>query len=181
MTHNKILSTTERKLLLCLFLTICCVFYAHVADNLIDSHNAAIRSEQIEKQGIADNGARVSMFSCGYSIPPPFYVQLFWLQFFTNPIMFFLLKESKPGSLIFSLFINSVMTFSVLAWNLRNYDSYLYNQAYGLHKTTLGYFGLSSHRLAFILAVLSFIFLVLQFSIIVRFAVERFQAKISLR
>jgi hypothetical protein len=180
MSPKHLLSSTENKLLLGLFLMICCVFYTHVANNLIESYNKQVESRQVEKQNLA-NYSQTSMFSCGYEVQPPFYVHFFWLQFFTHPISYFLLREKRISAFIVSALINSLMTFSVLAWNFRNYKLYLFNEVHWLDKHPYGYFGLSSHLPAFILAVLSLIFLILQLSIIVRFVVEKFQVKISLR
>lgn len=179
MSPKTLLSPVENKLLLGLFLTVCCVFYIHCADNIIEGYNSEVKFQQVEKQSRA-NYARTSMFShCTFGTPIS--VQIFWLQFFTNPILFFLLRKPKASRFIISIVINSVILFSLSAWNLRNYEGYVLNDAFWLHKTPYGYFGLSSHFTAFILAVLLFVFLILQFSIIVRFVIEKFQAKLSLR
>lgn len=179
MTPKTLLSPTENKLLLGLFLTACCVFYLHCANTVIEGYNSEVKFQQLEKQSRA-NYSRTSMFS-GCTFGTPISVQIFWLQFFTNPALFFLLRKPKISRFLASTAVNSIMSFSISAWNLRNYEGYLLNDAFWLHKTPYGYFGLSSHFTAFILAVLSFVYLILQISVIARFVIEKFQAKLSLR
>jgi hypothetical protein len=179
MHAKSLLSQTENKLILGFFLTLCCVFYLHFAENVIESYNNEVRSQQFEKQILADN-KKTSMFSC-YCIAPPFYVQFFWLQFFLNPAVFLLLRKPRLSRFVIAAVINLLIALSLLAWNFRNYNSYLLSDLYQIRLTFFGYLEISTNKTAFILAVLSFAFFILQFSILVRFAVKRFQAKISLR
>jgi uncharacterized membrane-anchored protein YitT (DUF2179 family) len=176
MPDRTLLSSTENKILLGFFLLICGVFYLHLANNVIEIYNAEVSSWQIEKLRIA-NGSPKSMWNaCG--IPPPVYIYLFWLQIFTNPLLFFLLRKPKFSNFAVSTIINSITFLSLLAWNKRTYEGYLIN---GSWLRESGYFEIQSHLTAFILAILLFAFVILQISILTRFGIEKFQAKISLR
>jgi hypothetical protein len=179
MFQPTILSPAEHKILLGLALFVCLLFYLHLSNAVIESHNASVKSAQIEKQFEADYGrSQTSMFShCEFM--PPLYIYLFWIQFYTAPLSYFLLRKQRFGRFAFSILMTLTTTLSLWAWNYRNYSGYLLNDLYWLHE--YGYFHLASNLSAFVLAIVSSVFLVLQFYVLVRFAAEKFQAKISLR
>ncbi|HEY0426935.1 MAG TPA: hypothetical protein VGC76_03930 [Pyrinomonadaceae bacterium] len=178
MTPGTLLSQSEKKLLLGFFLLICGVFYLHLANNAVEIYNDGVMSQQIKKQNLADY-SKPSIFSGDFEVPSPIYLKFFWIQFFTNPILFFLLRKPKPSNFTVSTTINLVIFLSLLAWNKRRYDSYLIN-GFWMHDGVNGYFWLPSHLTAFVLAVLLFAFIILQFSTLLRFTVENFSTKLTL-
>ena len=180
MTTNSLISQSERKLLLCLILTINCVFYAHCVINTVEEYNEKVRIEHSEKLFLVNTSPheRPQFSACFFA--PPVYTQLFWIQFFTNPLLFFFLRKPKPLALFFTSIITIVITLSLLSWIRRNYVDYLLDDMYWLHKTYYGYFSMTSHISEIVLAVLSCAFLFVQLWILFRYAVEKFQLKISL-
>ena len=178
MTANSLVSQSERKLLLCLILTINCVFYAHCVIKTVEEHNEKVRIEQSEKLFLANTSPneRPQFSACVFA--PPVYTQIFWIQFFTNPLLFFFLR--KPSAISLSSIITFIMTLSLLSWIRRNYVDYLLDDMYWLHETPYGYFSITSHISEVVLAVLGCAFLFVQIWILFRYAVEKFQLKISL-
>ncbi|CAN5276670.1 hypothetical protein BH20ACI1_BH20ACI1_21310 [soil metagenome] len=178
MTANSLLSKSERKLLLCLILTITCLFYVHCFINTVEEYNERVRIEQSEKLFLANTlpSERPSFSACVFA--PPFYTQLFWIQFFTNPILVLFLIKPKPLSLFFSMLITSTMTLSLLTWIRRSYEGYLLNEFYWLHETPYGYFSLTTHVSEVVLAILGCVLVITQFWIILRFVIDKFQTKI---
>ena len=181
MTANSLVSQSERKLLLCLILTITCLFYVHCFINAVEEYNEKVRIEQSEKLFLANTlpNERPSFSACVFA--PPVYTQIFWIQFFTNPILLLLLINPKLSSLFFSMLTTSIMTLSLLTWIRRSYEDYLLNKYYWLHETPYGYFSLTTHISEIILAVLGFILITVQFWILFRFVVDKFETKISLK
>ncbi len=181
MTANPLFSKSERKLLLCLILTINCVFYAHCVINTVEEYNEKVRIEQSEQLFLANilPSERPNFSACEFA--PPVYTQIFWIQFFTNPILLLFLVKSKLSSLFFSMLTTSIMTLSLLTWIRRSYEGYLLNEFYRLHETPYGYFSLTTHISEIILAVLGFIFIIVQFWITFRFVICKFETKISLK
>ena len=177
MLQKLTLSPAEHKILLGLALFVCILFYLHLSNSLIETHNAWVKEAQIEKQRAANGNVQTSMFS-NCAIPPPLYLYLFWIQFYTAPLSYFLLRKQKFGRFAISCFLTAITTLSLWAWNERAYSNYLWSTQW-LQKDA--YFFVTSHFLALILAIFSSVFLVLQFFFIARFAAEKFQAKISLR
>jgi hypothetical protein len=181
MLFNNFVSKSEHKLLLGLFLTIFCLFYTHLSVSEIEFYNDTVKEEQTEKQHIADTlpNERISFSNCVFA--PPFHTQLFWIQLFTNPLILLLLWKPKVSLFAVSFVLNLVTTLSLLSWNHRNYFSYLLGENFWLKDSQFGYFGLLSHLTAFFLAVLSSIFVILQICILIRFTIEKFQAKLFLK
>ena len=180
MAANLLVTQTECKLLLCLILTITCMFYVHCFINTVEEYNEKVRIEQSEKLYLANTlpSERFSFSACVFA--PPFYTQIFWIQFFTNPLLFLFLRKPKSSALFLSIILTFVMTLSLLSWIRRSYIDYFLNDMYWLHKMPYGYFSATSHISEVILAILSCAFLIIQIWMLFRYAVEKFQLKISL-
>jgi len=181
LTANQFISQTERKLLLFLVIAICCAFYSHLAITQIEDHNSKVKIEQSEKlyQANTPPSERISFSNCSWS--PPIITQIFWLQFFTNPILLLIMWKPKPLKLLISIIVNFVFTFSLFSWITRNYISYRLNEFYWFHPEPYGYFTAVSNISSIFLVLLCCVFLIIQSWILLRFVIEKFQAKISLR
>ncbi len=181
MSSNQFISQTERRLLLVLVITIYCVFYSHLAITQIEDHNLKVKNEQSEKlfQANTPPSERISFSNCFFA--PPIITQIFWLQFFTNPILLLILWKPKPLKSFISITINFVTTLSLFSWINRNYISYRLNEIYWFHPEPYGYFTSISNISSVLLALLCCIFLVIQSWLLICFVVEKFQVKISLR
>jgi hypothetical protein len=178
MIQKTLLSPTEHKILLGLALFVCLLFYLHWSNAMIETHNASVKSAQIEKEFEANHGARTSMFShCEFA--PPLYIYIFWLQFYTAPLSYFLLRKQRPGRFAFSLLLTLITTLSLWAWNHRTYFTFISSEISWLQKD--GYFHLPSRFSALTLAIFSSVFIVLQFYVLVRLVAEKFQTKVSLK
>ncbi len=181
MCSVKFISQTERRLLIFLVIAVCITFYSHLAITKIEEHNKAVTLEQTEKLYEATTlpGERMSFSYCSFG--EPIINRIFWLQFFINPLLLLLLWNPTPIKSILTIFIHSILTFSLFNWILRNYISYVSNEVSYLHSEQFGYFSEISHTSSVFLALLCFVFIILQCWLLSRFAFERFHAKISLR
>jgi len=181
MSSNQFISQTERRLLFVLVITICCVFYSHLAITQIEEHNLIVKNEQSEKlfQANTPPSERISFSNCFFS--PPIITQIFWLQFLTNPILLLIMWKPKPLKTFISIIINFVITLSLFSWINRNYISYRLNEINWFHPEPYGYFTTTSNISSVFLTLLCCIFLTIQFWLLIRFVIEKFQDKISLR
>lgn len=175
-TSCQFISETERKSLISLVLLLCCIFYSHLSITIIEEYNEKVRFEQADKfyKASTSPDKQISFSHCFWS--PPLLSQIYWFQFFLNPF-FFLIVVKKPSFnrlTVISLF-NFFFTFSLFYWLKRNLTLYLINET-----RSSDYFGQISNISSIFLALIQFSFLVIVTWLIIRFVIERFQAKIEL-
>ena len=175
-TSYQLISEIERKLLISLVLLLCCAFYSHLAITIIEEYNQEVKFEQADKfyKAVTPPGDQISFSHCVWS--PPLLSQIYWFQFFFNPF-FFLIIVKKPSFnrlTVISLF-NFFFTVSLFYWLRRNLSLYFLNET-----RSSDYFGQISHSSSIVLVLIQFIFLVIVTWILIRFVIERFQAKIEL-
>jgi hypothetical protein len=183
MTSQTLLSPIEQKLLLNFVLLICFVYFYNLSDKAVFNYNKEVRTSQERMAYQAnkpDNGSKLSfgIYDC-YSSTPLWYL-LYWLQFFTTPLSYLLLKTQKTGRFILSTFFTFLTFLSFTAWL---YETFLFHKYlegdYLKNESFNRYILFDSTFLELALFPLIFFLLFLQLSIIFRFTVEKFQAKIS--
>lgn len=182
MSSNKFLSPIEHKIVLGFAFFICLTFFLHCYQLSVSKYNESVLNEEIHKMA---NHSGIS-FSVDYVLPPD-YTSLFVIQFFTNLLLIFLIWKQSLFRLICSTTLTAITTISLLnciyvSWNywfkifhFSNLDEIEYNQ------TFFQYLKQNSQLLLPVLTFLFFVFFILQTFVLIRFAIQKFQAKISLR
>lgn len=183
MFAKTLFSETESKLLLGLILTIAFVFYINLGNKTIDDYNQKVLSEQTKKRIAADHPHKPTvsfgLYSC-YSTP--FWYLLYGLQFFTNPISFFLIRVKSIGSFIASFIFTFVTFYCFSMWLYQTFkyltiEESLLHEEFSFNQWVL----YQSTKLEFVVFLLISILLVIQTFILLRLVTERFQTKISLK
>lgn len=181
MSNDYAISQTERFLLIGLMVLICLTFYFHLATLRIEKYNENIRVEQAEKLYKANTppNERFSVSHCFWS--PPLITRFYLLQFFTNPFLLLILWKPTHLKLSISLVINFFITSSLFIWINREYSSIFFNELYKHDLGGYSYFSLTSHVTSSVLALLLIASIIIQTWLLIRFTIERFQAKLSLK
>ena len=177
-------SIVERRLLLLLMISISCAYYLTLETKAIEKYNESIRYEQEQKRLLADNPKITSpsfgLSDCNSGAAP--WEWLYALQFFTNPISCFLLRKETLRKFLCAMFLNSITLFSFLAWSFQTFSILKSIEQLPESIQTFNQFVLyDSTKLEFCLFLLVGICFVAQWFILMRFVVEKFQAKISLK
>lgn len=183
MFAKTLFSETESKLLLGLILTIAFVFYLNLGNKIIDNYNQSVLSEQIDKQSAANHPNKPSVsfgfYSC-YSTP--FWFLLYGLQFFTNPLSYFLARTKAIGSFIASFIFTSITFYCFSMWTYQTYGFLKYEETWLFKDSSFNQWILyQSTKLEFVIFLLISILFVIQTFILLRFVAGRFQDKISLK
>jgi hypothetical protein len=176
-------SQAELNLLMSLTLTVTFIFFLNLENKITDDYNQGVKSEQLDKLRLANNpdSSKVS-FGLTNCYGPPFWFLLYGLQFFTNPLSFFLVRTQTLGRFILSSIFTTVTVYCFSMWI---YETFYYARLddYDLSKDISfnEFFLYGSNKLEFILFLSVLILFIIQFFILLRFVIEKFQAKISLR
>jgi hypothetical protein len=181
MSRADLFSASEHTILMIIVLLMCFAFYKDVSNKIIDAYNEEVRWEQQQKMNEA-NGEPNFHFtlydSCG---GPPLWHLIIALQFATNPFLLFLIKRRTLGKFIFSTFLNFLMFYGYFAWANNAFNARVLNEH--SHIADVGFGGYlfpGSTALQQFSFVLISALLVLQIFFLIRFVMERFNARIHL-
>ena len=180
MQHRYLLSQSENKLLISFVFLICCLFYGNLIDKTISDYNQAAIAKQIEKQEEANKVEKISFSDCHPCVTLVYEI-LVSLQFFFNPFIFFLLLAKRNYLFLTSTVFTSFSLLGFVTWMLFSYESRKINELFVISETTLNtYILYKSTALEAVLFLLFSTLFVLQISVLLRFVIEKFQAKISI-
>lgn len=177
-----LLSPIEHKILLGFVFSICCIFYINLSNRVIESYNEDVRFEQNQNQNEANNPKTKNLKFAIYDNPRALmiYEFIFWLQFLTLPLSFFLLRKQKLKRFIFSTVLTSFTFLSFLNWAFSTFNLNAWAEIpISKNLNFNNYVFHDSNFLEFFLFILVSILLTLQLSILFRFVCEKFQVKIS--
>lgn len=108
------------------------------------------------------------------------YEFIFWLQFLTKPFSFVLLRQQKLRPFTFSTILTLLTFLSFVCWAFRTYKFNATNEIPISNDVNFNnYLFHDSNTLEFFLFIFISILLILQCSILLRFVIARFQAKIT--
>lgn len=175
---NQILSQTEHRLFLGITLLICCLFFINLTEKTVAGYNTTIQNEQTEKRDLANTNERINLSGC-FPCTTPIHETILPLQFLTLPFIFLSLLKRHLGTLILSFSLTSFTLFGYVSWI--NYTYYSRIAAENFHFMNMpfnNYLLLNSTVLDFILFLMLSVLCILQISILLRFVIEKFQAKI---
>jgi len=186
MNDTKLFSSGERFILAVIIFLMCFSFYKDISNKIVDSYNEHVKYEQLEKLDEANNGKKEFHFtfydSC--SRGPSLWELIISLQFISDPLLFFLIKRETLKAFVFSAFINFLTFFSYFAWAYNAFNLRRLNGSY--YFRDISEIGFGSYLLPgstvlqqFSFALISAL-LILQGFILIRFAMEKFNGKISL-
>lgn len=183
MTSENFLFSGERKILLTVVFTICCTFYGNFAAIIIDDYNQEVEQEQTDKNYAANNPEKSNKisFEISHCYSTPFFSFLFWLQLFTNPILYLVTKKISFYKFILSIFLSFLTILSLILWNIYTYKVISLTERLPEDFRFNDYLLYGSTTLELILYPLFVILFTLQMFFLFRFVIGRFQAKISLK
>ena len=182
MNAIKLLSSTERTILLTLTFLICLSFYKDLENKIIDSYNESVRIEELKKMPRSNGKEQFhfTIYDCSRSISIP--EMWIGLQIIFAPILILLINSKRIGDFVFSLILNFVTFFSYFAWAFNAYWSRLMNESYRLYENTS--FGAYLFPQSSVLQQLSFVLvsvlLFLHLFVLVRFTAEKLDSKFHL-
>lgn len=179
MSSKILLSPIEHKILLVMGFLICSLYFTNLSDKAIAIYNKNVEDEQIEKRNFANNEENISFsFSNCYSIP--IYETVLALQILTIPLLLLLIRKQHFARFLSSLFLTFFILFGYINWMIFSYTARKSNENFQIEETTFNtYILYQSTVLEFVLFLIVAILFVLQSAILLRFVIEKFQAKIS--
>jgi len=183
MKSEFLFTALERKLLLSILSFSFCVFCLNIGHKITESYNEEIKFEQIQKRDLAKTTNLQIRFNVSDSSSPAVIYQLiYWSQLFLLPLSYYFLRKQKIGGFIFSTFFHFAGLFSVSCWAYSTYTLYSFNELVHQRNNSFGDYLLhGSNPLDFLFLGLIATLFIMQISILLRFAVGKFQAKISLK
>lgn len=178
-------STTERRLLVLLMALITCTYFLDLENKAVENYNQSVKYEQEKKENSANNPTQKNKVSFGFSnchYGTSFWYLLYGLQFFTNPLGCFLLRKGTFKRFTLALFFNFLTFLCFIVWSYEAFTAYKAAERLPDRIESLNQFVLyDSTKTEFTLFVfVSFCFAVQTF-ILLRFVLEKFQAKISFK
>lgn len=181
MTPDELLSPVEHRIFFGIAFLICCLFFANLADITVAAYNEDVEKAQIEKRDEANKKEKISFAACTFGGPPA-YTVILGLQLFTNPLLLLLfLKRTRPR-FIFSVPLAAFTFCGYASWMSHSYSAIKHGAFIDAEKTTFNAFLLYNSTVSeFILFLLFAVLLVLQFAVLTRFIIGKFQARIYLR
>lgn len=178
-------STAERRLMLLLMVLITCTYYLTLENKAVENYNQSIKYEQERKRDLADNPPKRNSISFGFSnchYGTPFRYLFYGLQFFTNPLACFLLRKGTFKRFSAALLFNFITFTSFIAWSFEAFTIYKVTERLPEKIESLHQFVLyDSTETEFALSIFVGICFVVQMFVLLRFVLEKFQAKISLK
>lgn len=181
MTPDKLISPAEHKLFLGIAFLICCLCFINIINKNIDDYNWRVEREQIEKRDTANNVEKIRFSDCSFG-RPLIQTLVFGLQFLCHPLLFLLFLRRTGARFIFSVPASAFAFAGYADWLISSYSSIRHGAYFDVEKTTFNtYLLYNSTVLEFILFLLFAVLVVLQFFVLSRFVIEKFQAKIYLR
>jgi hypothetical protein len=173
---------SEQNLLLSLTLIVTFTFFLNLENKATESYNQSVKTEQIDKLYFANNSDKTNVsfgFTCNHT---PFWYLLYALQFFTNPLSYFLLKARTLGRFLLSKIFTAITFYCFSIWI---YETFYYGKfadySDGKVLSFNEFFLIGSTKLEFALFLFVLILFVVQIFILLRFVIENFQARIPLR
>lgn len=174
-SSNNFFSPTEQKLLLGIAILMCCLFFANFGSKIIENHNRKAELKQIENE----TGQKIEFSGC-YPCVTPIFEHIIFLQLIAFPLIFLFLTKRRIGYFISSTFLASYIFFGYLNWiGWSYYIRTSVDDAHFVDASFYNYLFINSTFLDLIVFLILAILLVLQISILLRFVIEKFQAKIS--
>lgn len=176
---SQIASPLEHKILFAFALLICCFYFINISNKFISDYNQAVQSEQLGKQRIA-NGEKVYSFNLSGGYGSPLYEIVLTFQFLTIPLLCFFIKRKTFATFIFSLLLTALTLFGYIGWmiatyKLRESSRNFIEDDFSFHSNIL----FQSTVWDLILFLAFGILFVVFSAVLMRFAFEKFQAKIS--
>lgn len=179
MSPQNFLSPIEQKLLLGIAFLLCCLFFINLAEKTIAHYNEAVKNEQIERRDLANRNERISFSGCNPCKGTSIYEFILALQFLTVPLLFLPLLKRGLRLFFFSTFLTSFTLLGFISWMYYSYHYRKMEEVFRISDTTFNtYLFFGSTFLEFIIFIILSILFVLQISILTRFVIEKFQAKI---
>lgn len=173
------LSPVEHKILIAIGFLLCGFYFTNISDKAIATYNETVKSEQIEKERIANNHRGFSFEVCVFR-STPLYEKVLLFQFLLIPFLLLLLKKQMFASFIFSQMLTAFILFGYVGWIFETYDLMQSNDFLREENVSFNnYLLFQSTVLEFVLFLIFATLLVIQSALLMRFVVERFQAKIS--
>lgn len=178
-------STVERRLMLLLMVLITCTYFLSLENKAVENYNQSVKYEQERKKDAANNPPRKNSLSFGFShcsYGYPLWYLFYGLQFFTNPLACFLLRKGTFKRFLLALFFNFVTLTCFIIWSYEAFTIYRVTERLPERIESLNQFVLyDSTKTEFALFVFVGICFAIQSFTLLRFVLEKFQAKISLR
>lgn len=183
MMPTDFISATERHLLFTFALIIVCTLYLNMGYKVINNYNESVRVEQEKKRDKANNSGKSGpsfAIDCNNGTAP--WEFLYLLQYITAPISCFLFRKTVFRQFLISLFLSLFSFLAFLLWCLGTFVGYKSIESFPDNIESINQFLLyDSTGLEFVLSILVTIFFALQIFVLLRFVIEKFHVKISLR
>jgi hypothetical protein len=184
MSSDYLLSPAESKFLRGFILLLCLIFTYNLLNKAVDKYNEEVRwsQERNERRANNPNTREISFGIYDISSGLPLWYLLYGLQFFTTPFSYFLLKKQKLNHFVISTFFTFLTFASFSAWTYDTFSFLKYEETTLLKDKGFNQYILyDSTLLEFVLFLSISALLIVQISILLRFVIEKFPAKISLK
>lgn len=181
MKNSIFISNNERKLLLFLIFTAFILIYYDFISQIIQNYNQQVADTQRELLLDANEPNRIKFTYCNLGGRTAHEI-LFWLQLLTIPSIYLCLQSNRFSCFVISIPLNIVGLFSYFAWFITSIQSLKYTETQVFRNQSIAqtlFYKINNLELL-LLAILTVLF-IFQIFILLRFVIERFQAKISLR
>jgi hypothetical protein len=176
------IAKNEQRILLSIALLSIVLIYFYPVFMSVISYNQKVKEHQIEMLEKANNPNPLLFASDCSTQSTQFWQFLFWLQIFTNPIIYLCLRRNNFTSFLISVFLTFLTLLSYVLWSIET--QYDFSMAENFPINNLSVFEKVFYKInnleIFLLATILVLF-ILQIFILLRFVIERFQAKISFR
>ena len=177
MLSNSVISSIEHKMFLAIALLICCLFFTNLFTKPIAEYNESFRTVQIVKSNSNDTNERIQLSGC-YPCTTPFFITMLQFQILVLPVIFFSLFKRHLGNIFFSFILSLFILLGYAGWIEHTYYTIIYlENNHTLNSHFYNYFFLDSTILDFILFLMLSVLCILQFLVLMRFVIEKFQAK----
>ena len=177
MLDTNFISPIERKILLAITFSICCIFFTDFGNKTIDEYNQKIESEQILKRDHPH--ARKGEFNLAIDGFLRTHFQILKFQILIVPLILIFLFIRRKLTLLISTILTLFPLTGYFYWLCDSFETYTESPNLIRQNQVLSEFLLwSSSKLEFASAILLLVLFILQTFILIRFVIEQFQVKI---